>query len=56
MEIIVVAFAFTFMFGLYVGVWIVYHSYLKQSIEKGILEVGKDTYRISKFVPRNTRI
>lgn len=55
LSIILVLAAF-FALGLYSGVWMTYKTYLKPAIDKGILEVGKDTYRVSKFVARNTRI
>jgi hypothetical protein len=55
MEYAVVWFG-AFVLGFVVGVWVTYKTYLKPGIAKGILEVGSETYRVSKFVPRNTRI
>jgi hypothetical protein len=55
MEYAVVWFG-AFVLGFVVGVWVTYKTYLKPGIAKGILEVGNETYRVSKFVPRNTRI
>jgi hypothetical protein len=54
MEYAVVWFG-AFVLGFVVGVWVTYKTYLKPGINKGILEVGNETYRVSKFVPRNTR-
>ena len=48
--------AVAFILGIYTGVWLIYRVYLKHGLAKGILEVGKETYRVSKFVPRNTRV
>lgn len=48
--------AVSFILGIYTGVWLIYQVYLKHGLTKGILEVGKETYRVSKFVPRNTRV
>jgi hypothetical protein len=42
--------------GLFSGVWLIYRTYLKPGLARGILEIGKETYRVSKFVPRNTRV
>lgn len=42
--------------GVYFGIRVLFNTWLKPGLTKGILEVGNDTYRVSKFVPRNTRI
>lgn len=55
MEYAVVWFG-AFVLGFVVGVWVTYKVMrVKAGIAKGILEVGNETYRVSKFVPRNTR-
>lgn len=46
----------SFMLGFHTGVWLIYQVYLKHGLEEGILKVGKETYRVSKFVSRNTRV
>lgn len=51
----VIAFAI-FAFGFYVGVAALHSAWLRPGIEKGILEVGGETYRLSRIVKRNTRI
>ena len=54
--ILILIIAVSFILGVYTGVWLIYHIYLKDGIDKGIMKVGKETYRVSKFVPRNTRV
>jgi hypothetical protein len=54
--IIVALVIVSYTLGLYSGVWLIYRTLLKPGLAKGILEVGNDTYRVSKFVQRNTRI
>lgn len=59
MQIMLVAtglFASGFALGGYLGIRTLFNTWLKPGLAKGILEVGKDTYRVSKFVPRNTRV
>lgn len=58
MDIIAIILALSAFYGmgLFSGVWLIYRVYLKHGLEKGILEVGKETYRVSKFVSRNTRV
>ena len=54
--ILILIIAVSFILGVYTGVWLIYHIYLKDGIDKGIMKVGKETYRVSKFVSRNTRV
>jgi hypothetical protein len=59
MELVIVYITATllaFGLGFYLGVKAIYEFVLKPGLERGILEIGKDAYRISKFVQRNTRI
>lgn len=55
MEYAVVWFG-AFVLGFVAGVWLTYRTYLKPSLAEGILKLGDTTYRVSKFVPRNTRV
>ena len=54
--ILILIIVVSFMLGFHTGVWLIYHVYLKDGIDKGIMKVGKETYRVSKFVSRNTRV
>lgn len=46
----------SFAVGFYVGVVALFNVWLKPGLDKGILDFGNSTYRMSRIVKRNTRI
>ena len=49
-------FVAVFGFGFWVGVAVLFKIWLEPSLDKGILDFGSVTYKISRIVKRNTRI
>lgn len=53
--ITIVIFGVVFFLGYVLGVISIYDM-IRGGIKKGILQLGQETYRVSKVVSRNTRI